>query len=522
MAKRTLLVVLGAACLVGAVPPTPVVQTDHGRLAGVHQDGAVAFLGIPFAAPPVGELRWRAPQPAKAWAGIRSAAEFGNSCFQAINPRGFLAWSHEFVASNKASEDCLTLNVWTQDTKPAKPRAVLVWIYGGGFSQGSSQVAVYDGRHLASKGIVVVSVNYRVGALGFMAHPELSREAGTSGNYGLLDVIQSLKWVQANISQFGGDPSKVTIAGQSAGAALVHDLIGSPLAKGLFRGAIAESGSGLNISMLPREAAEKNGVDLMRAAGVSSIAELRALGPEAIDKAASAGASPGRGIRFAPIIDGVVLPRSLDDAMASRAINDTPILTGLTANESSTGATYGKLDAAALKADVSTRYGALADALLANYDFGSAAAVVSSQKELLRDQGLAATTLWGHRRLGVSQHPLYVYLFDHPLPGPQSSQYEAFHSAEIPYVFGTLDKAPERNITDVDRRLSELVMSYWINFVNTGDPNGQGLPEWPAFSLQDRQLLQLGPEPKVRASLPEGKLKIFEAFTASGHPLSIL
>ncbi|HEX4097160.1 MAG TPA: carboxylesterase family protein, partial [Caulobacteraceae bacterium] len=295
---------LAAAALTGArseAPPAPMVHVADGALQGARQGGADAYLGIPFAAPPVGELRWHAPLPAKAWSGAHDATHFGASCWQAVSAKGFGPWTHEYVVDGPVSEDCLYLNVWTP-ARSGAGRPVLVWFHGGGFSQGSGSVPIYDGAHLAAQGVVVVTVNYRLGVLGFFAHPELTREAsgGATGNYGLMDMIAALKWVRANAAAFGGDPGAVTIAGQSAGGMAVHDLIVSPLAKGLFQRAVIESGLPGVAPNQPLADAEAAGVAFAKAHGAADLAALRAMSPAQLSQGA-------RG-SFAPMRDGVLLP----------------------------------------------------------------------------------------------------------------------------------------------------------------------------------------------------------------------
>lgn len=494
---------------------------QQGRLEGKRDGAVTAFLGIPFAAPPVGPLRWKPPQAPARWDGIRKATEFGSSCFQATSPLGFLAWTHEFVPTNQVSEDCLTLNVWTPAIRPKKPMAVLFWIYGGGFSQGSSQVAIYNGANLANSGIVVVSINYRVGPLGFMAHPALTAESPehASGNYGLLDAVAALQWVSKNIGRFGGDPARVTIAGQSAGAALVHDLIASPLSKGLFRGAIAQSGSGLNIPSPTLAEAEAIGSGVMRASGATSLAALRALPPEDIERAAAATAPASRRLRFVPIVDGYALPLSPDEAMAQKRFNDTPVLTGLTANERSFSPNFGTLTESAFRAQAQEQFKDLSTPLLATYGDRPTGEV---QKLLARDQGVAATLMWSRERVRVSRKPVFVYLFSHPLPGPESSRYEAFHSGELPYVFNTLDTAPERKFTQIDRDLAATVGRYWVNFAKTGDPNGPDLPLWQAFSADRRLILDIAPGITSGEALSGEQLDLFDRYIRAGGQLGIL
>ena len=308
----TAFVLLAAAGPVGAAIDGPV-RIESGLVHGVTNGNITAFKGVPFAAPPVGDLRWREPQPPADWQGVRNAGHFSAACFQAKSG-AFGPWSAEFIAKNAmeggSSEDCLYLNVWTPAAEAGERRPVMVWIYGGGFTSGSGDVPVYDGAGLASKGIVMVTFNYRVGTLGFLAHPELSKESGhgASGNYALLDMLAALKWVRRNISAFGGDPGNVTIAGQSAGAFAVNYLMASPLAKGLFERAIAESGGAFSQAQ-PLDPAEAAGAKL------GTLADLRA-------KPADAFLRPPNGYRPGPVIDGYVLPEDASAIFSAGSQND--------------------------------------------------------------------------------------------------------------------------------------------------------------------------------------------------------
>ena len=490
---RALIAAVALACLgVARQPPLglhgPMAHTDSGSLSGIQQRATVAaFLGIPFAAPPVGPDRWRAPRPVKPWPGTRAASHFGASCYQALTPEGFGPWKHEFVVQGEVSEDCLFVNVWTPklDTKARLP--VFVWIHGGGFTQGSGSVAVYDGASLAGDGIVVVNFNYRMGVFGFLAHPELTREAGKDsppGNYGLQDMIAALRWVQANIAAFGGDPSQVTLAGQSAGALAIHDLLVSPLTTGLFQRAIIQSGLP-NIRPVPALAsAEKSGEEFAHSREATSIGDLRAL-----PAAALLGPAKPQSPRFGPIIDGMLLPDSPQKRAASGQFNDTPVMIGMVADEGSAfSQSYGAADESGFTA---------------------------------RERGLGALYAWGRERLAHSKQPVYAYMFTHVEPGPESDRYAAFHSSELPYAFRTLDKAPERNFTAADRALARVVSAYWVNFVKTGDPNGTGLSSWPGFAAGDPRIMRLDVDSTAQPLLPQPKLQAMRDYLARGGEPSI-
>ncbi len=483
----------------------------------------MAYLGVPYAAPPVAANRWRAPLPAAKWTGVRAADRFGANCQQDLTPGNRLGpWTHEYLIAGPVNEDCLFLNIWTPARQLSEKLPVLFWIHGGAFTGGSGDVPIYDGANLASRGIIVVSANYRLGVYGFLAHPELSAEGGgASGNYGLRDQIAALAWVKHNIGAFGGDAARVTIAGQSAGAASVHDLILSPLAKGLFQRAIAQSGSGMGLKLPPKADAEAAGVRLARAAGVTSLASLRALTPQQLGAAArkpeASGGGTG-GLRFSPIADGVVLPENPDAALAAGRANDTPILTGLTQDEGSAmNPSYRSGDPAAYRAGLARRFGAFADRFAAAYPAEQAAV---SGPALSCDRGLASMLFWAEGRRKTSQYSVYAYLVTHVEPGPDSATYGAFHSNEIPYVFDTLDKTPERGFTQRDRDFAKTMGSYWINFVTTGNPNGPGLAAWPKLE-EGGSIMELGDTLAARPALSEEKLRLFREYVASGGELGL-
>ena len=490
----------------GQTPTTPVVHTKLGDVSGTAAKlpGVSAYLGIPYAAPPVGDLRWRAPRPAAAWKGTRAADHFSPSCIQGPNTP-FGPWTSEFLLLGPTSEDCLYLNVWTGARAGAK-RPVLVYVYGGGFNSGSGDVPVYEGSRLAEKGLVVVNMNYRVGSLGFLAHPELTKESGASGNYGLLDQIAALHWVHDNIAAFGGDPSRVTVAGQSAGAISVFLLTASPMAKGLFHRAVIESGPGGLSAMgvgstsgtaRPRETAEKDGVAYAERLGAHSLAELRAL---------PASKLVGGG-RFGAVIDGRLLVEDPAQTFANKRQNDVPTITGLNADEGSASATYGKVTADAYRKQIEQRFGDRAAQVLATYPAGTDDEAHRSQIESARDIGVVGVQRMLSERAKTARTPAFAYYFDRAIPWRERPEFGAFHTSEVPYVFGTLDVL-QRPWTDADRALSQAMMSYWANFAATGDPNGPGLPKWPSFSQDRPTLMRLGERIEPRAPLPKERIDV--------------
>ena len=488
---------LSSALLAAQGPPigaTRPVTVTGGLVSGVpaKDPSIVAFKGIPFAAPPVGERRWQAPAPVEPWQGVRSADVFGASCMQSIVSER-KPWTYEFMAHNEISEDCLSLNVWTGAASARERRPVFFYIYGGGFNEGSTAVPVYDGEGLAKKGVVVVTANYRVGVLGFLAHPELSKEsrARVSGNYGLFDLIAALKWVHDNIAAFGGDPSQVTIAGQSAGGMAVHYLIASPLAKGLFHRAIVQSGgssvsrAGITVGGRVLADAEAEGQRFAESKGARSLADLRAMSWKTLTEApqGTSAAGTGRGgapagIRFSPIVDGYLLTAPVARIVAAGKQNDVPTLTG--ANTGELGGLSGQQSTVTVDSFVKRamqQYGAMADEFLKLYPAATDEQAATAQAQSSRDQALVSMFLWATQRARTARTQAFTYLWDHTMPGPDAARYGAFHTSEVPYFMSTLSMS-DRPFTETDHKIADMMSSYIANFVKTGDPNGKGLPRW--------------------------------------------
>ena len=503
------------AAAAAAVPTAHVAQ---GRLEGLQEGPIDAFLGIPYAAPPVGRNRWRAPGPAPHWSGTRTATHFGASCWQPRVPRdGFGPWTHEYVAlDTPVSENCLYLNVWMPRARSAR-EPVLVWIHGGGFIGGSGSVPIYDGARLAAHGIVVVTINYRLGPLGFLITPGLAREAVSAheppGNYGLQDMIAALRWIRGNIAAFGGDPGEVTVAGQSAGAIAINDLLVSPLAAGLFQRAIIESGLPSTAPAIPLARAERTGEAFMRSRGVRTSSALRALPPARL----MSPGGPMSGPRYAPIVDGVLLPGPPGRLLGAGRDAVVPVLIGMNADErSASSPETATVSTTEWRTFLRTAFGDMTPRFARLYPAATGFERARAQRALQTDLGLAALYGWARLRLAHAHAPVYAYLWTHAEPGPQSARWGAFHSSEVPYVFGTLGAAPSRPFTSTDRRISRRMSAYWVNFVKTGDPNGQRLADWPVLRRPGGDIMALGARMNARPILAPRVLSAMKAFMARG------
>jgi len=487
---RAYLAVLAIAALAGTACTTTepeAVRTDAGLVAGATlPDGVRVFRGLPFGAPPIGDLRWREPQPVAPWEGVRPAEAFGDVCVQPPG-QGRVNVSVDLPDSPPASEDCLYLNVWTAAEGAGERRPVMVWIFGGAFSEGAGSSPHNDGAALARKGVVLVTFNYRLGPFGFFPHPELTEESGhdASGNQGMMDAIAVLQWVQRNIAAFGGDPDNVTIFGESAGAVMVAGLTGSPRAAGLFHRAIAESGAwmGLSMARMSRRAAGEQPVE--------SLAALRAR------PAGEIAAMRGAGM----IVDGWVVPEDLSITFREGRQNAVDVLAGVNKDE---GTSFGPgFPAEAWVGQVRDRWGDLADAYLSLYPAGSDEEAVASSRAQSSDE-----MFWHMRLFADAQARLgrqaWLYYFTHEPPyAPGAQNLGATHTVEIPYVFDNLAaprvfpdaSSPELAAgSEAERAFAGRVSSYWVNFARTGDPNGPGLEPWPALGDgDDWRAMILGP-----------------------------
>ncbi len=529
-----------APAMAHAALPQPVKTTD-GLVSGVPgtMKGVTVFKGIPFGAPPVGDLRWKAPQPVTPWSGVRAADKFGNVCMQPPG-KGRLNIAVDLPDSPKMSEDCLYLNVWTaadggahrsalartlrglevwrKDTAAGEKRPVMVWLYGGAYSEGAGSIPEYDGDALAKKGAVVVTFNYRLGAFGFLSHPELTAESGhdASGNYALMDAITVLKWVKANIAAFGGDPDNVTIFGQSAGAAMDAGLVGSPAAKGLFQRAISESGAwmGLGIAkMRTRQEAEAQTVEAADKLGLKTLADLRAMSAEDVMNKLR-----GQGM----IVDGWIIPEDESITFAEGKQNPVDVLVGTNSNEGGFTSIFGPpMTAEAWREGAAKRWGSLAEDGLAAYP-----AATDEEAKAVSSAPFTDAMAWHMRLFAADQAKIgrqaWLYYFTQRPPyDPGKPNLGPTHATEIPYVFdnlsaqrlfpdGTSPKLASANPSD--RTLADQMSSYWVNFARTGNPNGPGLPQWPSVGdLGPTQAMRLNGDGSGRGPwLTQPKIDLFQ------------
>ena len=466
----------------------PQVKTRSGTIEGKDDGKVKSFLGIPYAAAPVGDLRWKAPQPVAKWTGMKKATEFGFHCMQGK------VFGDMVFHDPGASEDCLTLNIWIPDKHVEPKLPVMVWIYGGGFVAGTTSEARQDGYNLAQQGVIVVSMNYRLGVFGFLVHPELAKESGhnSAGNYGLLDQLAALHWVHENIAAFGGDPGNVTIFGESAGSFSVCAQMASPLAKGLFQKAIGESGGAFSHGGLPFESmsvrAEKDAKLAKDKLGASTLADLRAISAEKLLEPFAPPKSPG--FDFGPDVDGYFLPESVPAIFAAGKQNDVALIAGWNHDEGSFEIAFGpqKPTAESFKATAKKDFGDKADEFLTLYPANNEEQAQRSALDYASDKFIALSTWdWIEAAGKTGKQPVYRYRFDMApfSKNPNAPRLGAYHSAEIEYVFGQLDSKTDVIWRDSDRQISEMMQKFWSNFAKNENPNGAGLPNWPLYTAAD-------------------------------------
>lgn len=494
------------------------VKTANGTLETTvpPKDGVRSFKGIPFGQPPVADLRWREPQPVKNWKGVRNADQFGPRCMQRTGP-GADYW----FRSNGMSEDCLYLNVWTSAKSSSEKLPVLVYVFGGGFQNGDGSEPRYDGENMARQGMVAVSLNYRTNIFGFFVHPDLAKESPhhAAGNYGLLDQVAALRWVQKNIAAFGGDPKRITIAGESAGSISVSALMASPLSRDIMAGAIGESGA-MTSSLPPQPLAEaeENGVKFGSSAGAGTLTALRAMTAEQIQEAAA----KARGVRFSTVLDGYFLPKPLTAIYEAGEQAKIPLLAGSNTQEQPARAVLGESDATpeALANAIRKFYGDNAAEVVKAYAASTQDEVYEAAMHLASARFVGFSTWkWTELQMKTGGHPVYRYLYARPrpaylgmpgqpappAPGPGqrlAGPRGASHSAEIQYAMGNLDLDKRYTWEPADYEVSKTMQAYFVNFIKTGNPNGPGLPQWPPYGAgTDYQRMRIdvksGAEPEA-------------------------
>ncbi len=510
-----LALILGSAKVRAAAAKNPrdssaVVKIEAGKVRGVVSGGLEIFKGIPYAAPPVGNLRWRAPQSVKAWSGVRAATAYGHDCMQVPFP-------HDAAPLRTTpSEDCLYVNVWAPRNRGGKLLPVMFWIYGGGFVNGGSSPAPYDGSHFAEKGVVLVSFNYRLGRFGFFAFPALLKESPEVGNYALMDQIAALKWVQRNIAAFGGDPHQVTIFGESAGGQSVNVLVTSPKAKGLFVRAVVESGGGRD-NLLPaapldqpgangRPSAVQTGINFARAMGIDgtgakALAQLRALPAEKIVSGINMASMSQQASTYSGLIlDGTIVPRPTEDSYDHCEQNPVEVMIG--ANSADIGFSSAKTMEA-----IFAPFGAHAASARRAFDADASKNVATLAQHVSMVEMMIEPARFVAQRVAACGQASYVYRFSYVATPLRSKMSGAFHSSEIPYVFDTIGQSTWGNLgkglTQADYKMAEETNSYWVNFGKTGDPNGDSLPHWPKYTRSGDGLMDFtmndgpkgGPDP---------------------------
>jgi para-nitrobenzyl esterase len=482
------------------------VRIDTGLVRGLivgSADDVQLYRGIPFAAPPVGDLRWRPPQPAQHWQGVRECFAFGAAAPQ--QPVALATMFPGMTLQAKTNEDCLYLNVWAPARHGSEPLPVMVWIHGGGYTFGADSQGLYDGANLARRGVIVVGMNYRLGPLGFLSHPQLSAESphAASGNYGILDQIEALKWVQRNIGSFGGDASRVTIFGESAGGNSVYTLLMSPLAKGLFQRAIAQSGATLAFAHIKQShygyrPAEVMGLEYAKKCGAADgpgqLAALRAMSADELIKATASFDAPrslefrSDRMRFGPVVDGWVIPDDPMTLFEKGQVNGVPLIVGANADEGSmfTMSTPLPKGADEYRELLEKSFGKpAAEKIVSLYP---ASNMRRSVADLMGDYLFVGPCRYVARTMQQTKNPVYLYHFAHPTPGPMGKMLGAHHGAEIVYAFDNLQLAPK--YPPVDAQIRDAMVGYWVQFAATGNPNKSGLPDWPAFDpATDRSLV---------------------------------
>lgn len=492
-----------------------IVEIEGGRITGTVDDGVRVYKGVPFAAPPVGDLRWKPPQPVAPWDGVKSCAGFGPTCPQAPYSKDSIYYRE----LTNVDEDCLYLNVWTDAANADERQPVMVWIHGGALTRGSGSIPAYNGASLAKKGVVVVTINYRLGPLGYLAHSALTEESAhnSSGNYGVLDQIAALEWVQKNIEAFGGDPNRVTIFGESAGSWSVNTLTATPLANNLFHRAIGQSGAffgpmtHLSKARGDLVSAESMGESFMEACDVDSLEAFRALpADEIIDVFANN--DRGRGFSARPNVDGWVLPAEIRTIFAQGKHNDVPTIVGSNRDEMTTLTSPAAIPETMSEYErrMAGRFAAALDELNKVYNVHGDEDVAQGYLAVLRDTTFSlGMRSWARLQTANGDAPAYLYYFTHEPPVRGDRQLGAYHAAEILYAFNNLN-TQEVDYGPKDRNVADTISTYWVNFAKTGNPNGPGLPEWSAYDRQTEPYMELDATPGEQHHLLQKQLDFLE------------
>ena len=504
MNRSIALLLIAALGAPAALAQVTSAKVTGGEVSGVAANDIATFKGIPFAAPPVGDLRWKPPAPVKPWSGVKKADAFAKACMQAPNTQGNTA---------PVSEDCLYLNVWTPAKAASAKLPVIVWIHGGGYVGGSTSIPLYDGSGYARNGVVLVSLAYRLGPYGFMAHPQLSRESGHgSGTFGIQDLIMGLQWVQKNVAEFGGDPRNVTIFGHSAGAGAVNFLAASPRAKGLFHKVIAMSGAsftplqtqaqvsfGMSIPTL--SLAESTGSAFLAKLGVTSIADARKLSADTVQ------AATGGDLSFRPVADGYVLPDDMVRLYEQKKFNDTPVLLGHTSDETLVFGGPKAVTPVEFEKQTQEQFGANAAAVASAYLHATDADALRATRHVRNDTSFGWNMwTWAREQSLHGKGKVYGYYYDNHGPQVEGSG----HGSDVGFHFQTL--AVRGKPSDQDLALSRMISTYDLNFAKTGDPNGNGLPPWPAFTADHAQVMVFDAQPSARSYPILAKLQVFDPF----------
>jgi len=475
-----------------------VVKTDSGYVSGIESNGVWEYLGIPYADPPVGDLRWKPPVPVEPWDGIKETKEYCAICPQPISPDPITG-----EISVNMSEDCLYLNVWTPVKKEGEKLPLMVFIHGGAFISGAG--SLYNGMALAKKGVVIVTINYRLGALGFLAHPQLSNESpnNSSGNYGILDQVAALEWIQQNIGAFGGDPSRVTIIGESAGASSIFVHLVSPQSYGLYQQAITESGplwtNGTTISIFfPRTEAEQYGEEYTKSLGYSgpaTIQQMRNVSARDLIMATPYSSSMFglmNSLRFRPTIEGWLIPDSPDTMFELRSEKPVPLIIGTNRDEGTTLAANVNMTVLEYEKYIRDHFGEDADAVLAEYPAGSTEEVQSCMERIMTDYDFSDAAKFVAGSMADLNRDTYLYRFSYALPGQTGG---AFHGSELVMIF----RPAEVPLDDTSRNVSDAMMNFWVGFAKTGDPDGGMNQTWPQYTTEGDQYLDIGDIPLVKS-----------------------